>query len=171
MLCNFAAVSRLDLLETALQGRGRITAAVNQEMERSVPEVPGLVAAVGAHWLGDPILVDDDNGNIKRWRQGRLPGTKHKPLEHLDEAQSCHVLEKWPGFQESWLATDDGSAVGVARRQGIVVGLTQDLMAMAARIGAVTPREGLDLIVDMEQEHRNLRRPTSVQELMNSYPY
>lgn len=171
VLCNFAAVGRLDLLEAALEGRCRVTAAVNQEMERSVPEVPGLIAAVGAAWLGDPIVVDDDNGNIKRWRQGRLRGTKHHPLEHLGEAESCHVLERWPRFRDSWLATDDRSAIRVARQQGIVVGLTQDLVAMAVRSGTATPEEGLDVITDMEQEDRNPRRPASIEELMNSYPY
>ena len=171
VLCNFAAVGRLDLLEAALEGRGRLTAAVNQEMERSLASVPGLVGAVGAPWLGEPLLVGEDHGNVKVWRQGRLAGTVKDPLAHLGEAESCHIIEKWPDFRDAWFATDDGKAVLVARKQGIVVGLTGDLLAMAARHHLVTPDEAFDLIIDMEQAGRNPRRPASVRELMNAYPY
>ena len=171
VLCNFAAVGRLDLLEVILDGRGRLTAAVNQEMKRSVARVPGLVGAVSAPWLGEPLLVGEDHGNVKVWRQGRLAGTKNDPLAHLGEAESCHVLEKWPELRDAWFATDDRRAVLVARKQGIVVGLTSDLLAMAARRHLITPSQALDLIVDMEQEGRHPRRPGSVREMMDSYPY
>ena len=170
VLCNFASVGRLGLLEAVLDGRGRLTVAVNQEMERSVASLPGLVSAVGAPWLGDPFLVGDGHGNVKVWRQGRLAGTKNDPLAHLGEAGSFHVLEKWPELHDSWFATDDRRAVLVAR-QGIVVGLTSDLLAMAARCHLIAPAEALDLIVDMEQAGRHPLRPGSVQELMDSYPY
>ena len=46
VLCNFASVNRLELLEGWLRGRGRWTAAVAYEVGRSTTVLPAL-ASIG----------------------------------------------------------------------------------------------------------------------------
>lgn len=48
VFCNFAAIHRMDLLERALGGRGRVSEAVHEEMTASSATLPGLEAALGA---------------------------------------------------------------------------------------------------------------------------
>ena len=43
VLCNFAAVNRLDLLRSVLGGRGRWTEAVAYEASRSAAKLPPLL--------------------------------------------------------------------------------------------------------------------------------
>ena len=42
VLCNFAAVNRLDLIKSVLDGRGRWTEAVAYEASRSASKLPAL---------------------------------------------------------------------------------------------------------------------------------
>ena len=46
VLCNFAAVDRLDLLKSVLGGRGRWTEAVAYEASRSAAKLPPLLRLV-----------------------------------------------------------------------------------------------------------------------------
>ena len=51
VLCNFAAVNRLDLIKSVLNGRGRWTEAVEYEASRSASRLPalrGLVSKAGS---------------------------------------------------------------------------------------------------------------------------
>ena len=60
VLCNFAAVDRLDLLESVLNGRGRWTAAVAYEAQRSARYLPALAGLEEANWLDEPIEITDE---------------------------------------------------------------------------------------------------------------
>jgi hypothetical protein len=48
VLCNFAAVDRLDLLKAVLDGRGQWTEAVAYEASRSASALPALVGLAGS---------------------------------------------------------------------------------------------------------------------------
>lgn len=89
VLCNFAAVERLDLLRTVLNGRGRWTAAVAYEAEKSTRFLPALADIATDGWLDEPIEItaDSDVQRVNRVRRAVFGGTDDKPLQHLGETE------------------------------------------------------------------------------------
>jgi hypothetical protein len=76
VLCNFASVDRLSLLEKVLDGRGRWTQAVAAEAEQSARFWPKLHQVPVDGWLGDPIEIDDP-AETARHGASRAPPTGH----------------------------------------------------------------------------------------------
>jgi hypothetical protein len=167
VLCNFAAVDRLDLLKAVLGGRGRWTEAVADEARRSARVLPALQGFAGAGWLDEPIeIVDDPNIlAIERIRRAVFGGTDDKPRQHLGEAQTCYVILNWAGFAGSWWISDDREAVRYARLKGITTRETIDLINIAVVNGDIAARAGFDLMVKMADSGRHLRLPGSAEDL------
>ena len=168
VLCNFAVVGRLDLLESILLGRGRWTEAVAYEAGRSAQYIPDLAAVAGGGWLGDPIEVveSSDTQQVERIRRAVFGGTEEEPLKHLGEAQTCYLLQRWPDFAGSWWVSDDREALRYARYQGITTRETIDLVGGAAVSGDVTAQAGINLLHKMADLDRTLRLPESPQDLL-----
>jgi len=161
VLCNFAVVDRLNLLETILNGRGRWTSAVAGEAEASAQYLPALRIVVSAGWMGEPIEITDDTDvlQVERVRRVVFGGTDAKPLQHLGEAETCHVIRNLPKFASSWWITDDREALRYAKRQGIPAYETIDLMAMAVNDGDVVDGAAFELMERMASCGRSLRMP------------
>jgi predicted nucleic acid-binding protein len=161
VLCNFAVVERLDLLETILNGRGRWTSAVAGEAEASARHLPALHALVGGGWMGEPIEIieDADILRIDRIRRVVFGGTDAKPLQHLGEAETCHVMRTWPEFASSWWVSDDREALRYAKRQDIPAYETLDLMAMAVSDGDIDGAGAFVLMERMTSRGRSVRMP------------
>ncbi|GAA1289934.1 hypothetical protein Psi02_16340 [Planotetraspora silvatica] len=161
VLCNFACVDSLPLLEKTLRGRGRWTEAIAFEAAQSSRVYPGLGAIAGGNWLGDPIEIDDpeENRQIERVRRAVFGGSPRQPLKHLGEAQTCHVILNWAEFTGSHWITDDRDAQEYARAQGITTRDTMDLMSEAVADGCCTGDDGFRLLHQMWQEGRHLRVP------------
>jgi hypothetical protein len=167
VLCNFAAVNRLDLLETVLLGNGRWTEALAYEAERSSRHFPALAGIKLAGWLGDPIVISDlaEVEKVERIRRAVFGGTDDQPLKHLGEAQTCYILQRWPDFNGAWWVSDDYEALEYGRRQRLIVRETVDLVSGAASYGDITAEGGFKLLQDMEKVGRALRLPKSAREL------
>jgi hypothetical protein len=167
VLCNFAAVNRLDLLKTVLLERGRWTEALAYEAERSSREFPALAGIKDAGWLGDPIAIIDvtEVGKVERIRRAIFGGSDDKPLKHLGEAQTCYMLQHRSEFEGSWWVSDDREALEYGRRQRLIVRETVDLVIGAASYGDITAEDGFRLLKDMDEAGRALRVPNSAQEL------
>lgn len=167
VLCNFAAVNRLDLLKSVLNGRGRWTGAVAYEASRSATVLPDLHQVASEGWLGDAIEVTDeaDIQQINRIRRAVFGGVDDKPLQHLGEAETCYVIEHWPEFVGSWWISDDREALKFARFRGITTRETVDLVSMAVLDGALAAREGFELLQTMSQRGRGLRLPATPADL------
>lgn len=117
VLCNFAAVDRLDLLRSALNGRGRWTEAVAYEAAMSSRVLPTLASVAIDGWLGEPIEItsESDIQRIDQVRRAVFGGTDEKPLKHLGESQTCFVILEWDTFAGSWWVSDDREALRYAR--------------------------------------------------------
>lgn len=167
VLCNFAVVNRLDLLNSVLDGRGRWTGAVAYEASRSATVLPDLHRVASEGWLGETIEVTDeaDIQQINRIRRAVFGGTDDNPLQHLGEAETCHVIEHWPEFAGSWWISDDREALRFARFRGITTWETIDLVAMAVLNGGLAVREGFELLQTMSQKGRGLRLPATPADL------
>jgi len=167
VLCNFACVERLDLLESVLNGRGRWLEAVAREARMSANTLPSLRALSLEGWLEEPIEVTDpsDIRKIERIRRVVFGGTPAAPRKHLGEAQTCYVILNWQQFSGSWWLSDDRDAVRYARHQGITTRETIDLMNIAVVNGDITARDGFDLMNKMADHDRYLRLPGSSQDL------
>jgi hypothetical protein len=168
VLCNFAAVNRLDLLKAVVGGRGRWTEAVAYEASRSAVAHPVLASLPDDGWLDEPVEItrDSDVRKIEQIRRAVFGGTETRPLQHLGEAQTCYVIKNWPEFSGSWWITDDREALRYARFQGITTRETIDLMSRAAVDGDVTAPEGFALLKRMLELDRHLRVPNSSDDLI-----
>lgn len=167
VLCNFAAVRRLDLLEGFLRGRGRWTEAVAFEAEKSSDHgLPDLAGIAHYGWLGEPIEIDDDGrGRVEHLRRDVFGGTSEKPMKHLGEAQTCYLLKEVPAWQGSWWVSDDRDALDYARKQGFTTLETIDIVSHLVADGDLTAQAAWDLMHDMADHDRALRLPLTVGEL------
>ncbi len=167
VLCNFAAVERLDLLQAVLNGRGRWTAAVAYETSKSTRFLPALTSLATGGWLEEPIEItaDADVQHVNRVRRAVFGGTDDEPLKHLGEAETCFVIKEWAAFAGSWWISDDREALRYARFQGITTYETIDLVSMAVADGDVTDKQAFDVMVLMSDKGRSLRLPRSVSDL------
>jgi hypothetical protein len=167
VFCNFAAVERLDLLKSALNGRGKWTEAVAHEASMSARMLPALRGLAESVWLDEAIEIADDSDvqAVERIRRAVFGGNEGKPLQHLGEAQTCHVILNWSGFAGSWWISDDREALRYARFQGITTRETIDLISVAVVNGDIPARDGFDLMVKMADSGRHLRLPYSAEDL------
>ena len=167
VLCNFAAVERLDLLETVLNGRGRWTAAVAFEAGRSARFLPALARIAIKGWLDEPIEItaERDVQRVNRVRRAVFGGTDDEPLKHLGEAETCFVIKEWTEFAGSWWISDDGEAMRYARFQGITTYETIDLLSTAVANRDVTAQQAFEVMVQMSDKGRSLRLPRSASDL------
>ncbi|MER5476386.1 hypothetical protein ABT026_05315 [Streptomyces sp. NPDC002734] len=160
VLCSFAAVDRLALLEKVLDDRGRWTQAVAYEAQRSAVHLPALGGlADGAGWLGEPIEVDGEveQALVERLRRVVFGGLAHRPLQHLGEAETLAVIETRREFRTAVWITDDADAGRYAHRRGIRVLDTVGVMREAVARGLVPAAEGHRLLVTMRERGRHLR--------------
>ncbi|MEN8655989.1 hypothetical protein ABCR94_36840 [Streptomyces sp. 21So2-11] len=160
VLCNFAAVDRLPLLEKVLDGRGRWTQAVAYEAEQSSLYHPGLCGISEAGWLGEPIEITDSRelAEVDRARRAVFGGVPSEPLKHLGEAETCVLITMRHELRDSVWITDDRSAGTYARRRGITTKETYDLMNEAVVDGLVTSEDGHGLLRAMVAAGRHLHR-------------
>ena len=167
VLCNFAAVNRLDLIKSVVNGRGRWTEAVAYEASRSASKLPVLGGLPAEGWLDEPIEItsESDIQQINQIRRARFGGTDDEPLKHLGEAQTCYVIKNWAEFAGSWWISDDGEALRYAKFQGITTRETIDLMSIAVTDGDISARNAFDLMQAMADSDRYLRLPKSAEEL------
>jgi len=167
VLCNFAAVDRLDLLQAVLNGRGRWTATVAYEAERSARFLPALASIATEGWLEEPIEIaaEPDVQRVNRVRRAVFGGTDDEPLEHLGEAETCFVIKEWTAFAGSWWISDDREALRYARFQGITTYETIDLMSTAVVNGDISEQQAFDVMNLMGDKGRSLRLPRSASDL------
>jgi hypothetical protein len=167
VLCNFAAVDRLDVIKSVLGGRGRWTEAVAYEASRSANKLPALRRLATEGWLDDSIEItrESDIESINRIRRVVFGGTDDEPLKHLGEAQTCYVIKNWAEFSGSWWISDDGEALRYAKFQGIITRETIDLMSVAVADGDISAGDAFDLMQGMADSDRYLRLPKSADEL------
>jgi predicted nucleic acid-binding protein len=84
-------------------------------------------------------------------------GDPRRPLQHLGEAETLVLIQRRPGFAESVWITDDGEAARFARRKGIAVLDTVDIIRQAVAEGLVVAHEGHRLLHAMTSRGRHLR--------------
>lgn len=167
VLCNFAAVHRLDLLRDFLRGRGRWTAAVAAEAQASERHLPALRTIATEGWLGSPIDVDDvdDIRAVEVIRRHVFGGPASRPTQHLGEAQTCHVVATWSQFAGSVWISDDRESLSFAHSRGIHAWTTLDIMRAIVADGDLTDQAAFDLLLDMADAGRGLALPDSPRDL------
>ncbi|MER7722959.1 hypothetical protein [Streptomyces sp. NPDC096323] len=149
----------MSLLEKVLDGRGRWTEAVAAEAAQSTRHLPKLRQVTDDGWLGIPIEIDDpaETALVDRIRRVVFAGSPSRPLQHLGEAETLVVIEHRTEFAHSVWITDDREAGRYARRKGMLVKDTVDLMRAAVVASLVPLREGHGLLIAMGDHGRHLR--------------
>lgn len=165
VLCNFAAVHRLDLLEAFFRGRGRWVEAVAHEASKSARYLPDLRHA--RLWMGEPIEINDEDDvvRVELLRQVVFGGASIDPLKHLGEAQTCYLLKEKSEWKGSWWVSDDTDAVRYAKQQGLITRETIDIVSAVIQDGDLNIQQGWDLMHAMLDEDRALRMPARPQDL------
>lgn len=167
VLCNFAVVDSLDLLERLLRGRGRWVEAVAYEAEQSAGHLPALGRAQLDAWLGEAITIERqaDIESIERVRRAQFGGSRRDPTRHLGEAQTLHVLSQWEEFRGAWWISDDRESLRLARHRGIVCLDTLGLLTQGVADDEITAQEAFELIHAIDDQRPGLRLPTDVNDL------
>lgn len=129
--------------------------------------VPALAGLFTDCWLGEAIEIslEPDVREIERIRRAVFGGSDARPLKHLGEAQTCYVIVNWDEFAGSWWVSDDQEALRYARSQGITTRETIDLVNLAVANGDIEASDAVKLMVQMADQGRNLRLPTSAANL------
>jgi predicted nucleic acid-binding protein len=163
VLCNFAAVDRLPLLEKVLDGRGRWTEAVAREARLSARHLPPLTGLSERGALGEPIEISDpaERTEVERLRRAVFGGDRRRPTQHLGEAETLTLITKRSDFRRSVWISDDRDAARYARHRGIVTLETYDLVRAAVVEQLVDAAEGHRLLRQMTQSGRRLHRVSS----------
>ena len=165
VLCNFAVVRQMGLLEGWLRGRGRWTSAVRFEVGRSRAYHPALGDAVDGRWLGEVIELEGHEEAVERMRLGVFGGMPEEPLKHLGEAQTCYLIRHLSEFEDSWWVTEDGDAYDFGVRSGMQTLRTFEVMQHMVADGDLTAEAALALMRAMEEAGRALlhvpQRPSS----------
>jgi hypothetical protein len=155
VLCNFAAVQKIGLLKGDLQDRGRWSSAVAFEAENSSAFLPNLRELIDGGWLRDPIETTDAEAEaIDRIRVAAFGGNAQRPLQHLGEAETCHLLRTRPEFADSIWITDDVAALDFGRRGGLTTWSTRTIIEHLIADGGLTEQGGYDLLGAMEAAGR-----------------
>lgn len=168
VLCNFAAVHRLDLLEGHLRGRGRWVQAIAYEVERSSRYEPDLVGLAEAGWLGEPIAIDrpEDIQAVERIRRLTFGGSRSEPLRHLGESQTLWLLKHRSEFSGAWWISDDRDSLEASRVEGITTRETIDIMRGIVADGDLSAQQAYDLMLQIAAADRHLRLPRSPRDLL-----
>jgi hypothetical protein len=154
VLCNFAAVHRLDLLQGFLRGRGRWTEAVAGEARASARVLPDLAMVDSQGWLGEPVQID-----------GPDAVTGAQPLKHLGEAQTCFLIHRDARWQGAWWVSDDRDSLEFARFQRITTLETIDVVRHLVADGDVSAASAFAVMQGMINAGRHLRMPPGVADL------
>lgn len=167
VLCNFAAVHRLDLLKAFLRGRGRWTEAVAHEARQSARHLPDLGTVDDDGWLGQPIEVDDPVmvAKVEHLRRDVFGGSSAEPLKHLGEAQTCYLVHEVAQWRGAWWVSDDRDALDFARFQRITTLETIDVVRHLVAGGDLAARPAFEVMQEMASEGRSLRLPRDIGEL------
>lgn len=159
VLCNFASVGRLDVLEKTLASQGRWVEAVAYEAHQSAAVLPALRAVLNDGWLGEPIEITGDNAvhAVDVLRRMVFGGHATDPRKHLGEAQTLYLLQNRTEFRGSIWITDDRDAYEYAQRQGILTRDTVAMMRHAVADAMISADEGFGLLHGMLAADRSLR--------------
>lgn len=167
VLVNFAAIQRLDLLESWLRGRGRWTRAVADEARMSSGYWPALSGLHDAGWLDEPIEIEGDKAveEVERLRRQVFGGSTSEPKKHLGEAQTCYLFGSVGQWSGSWWISDDRDSVDFARRRGFVTLETIDVFRHVVTDGDLTMVQAYNLMVEMGDLRDGLRIPKGPEDL------
>jgi hypothetical protein len=169
VLCNFACVHQLPLLVQLLDGKGRWVEAVAHEVEMSSTHYLDLKSIAKDGWLEEPLEITDpiEIRRVEGIRKSVFGGVASRPLQHLGEAQTIHVISGWSSHAGSTWLSDDQESLRYARGQGIAVRETRHLVAEAVQFGFVSGASaGYSMLEQMIAEGQHPSLPTSATELL-----
>ena len=151
-LWNFAVVDRLDILFGLFEA-ACVTETVVMELRRGARDEPALARALATRWLARPVEVCASPTEIAEIELVRraMGGSPGRPLRHLGEAELIWLLEN----REigATLATDDRPAAAFARRRGLAVIDSVDILGAAFRRGVAACPEAYEVLVAMRADH------------------
>lgn len=123
---------------------------------------PSLWPMVEDRWLGESVELDTDTDTdlreVDRIRTA-VGGVAASPLQHLGEAESIRAMQARAELAGSILLTDDASAGDFARRRGLLVWDTCQLLADAHSMADVGCPEAYEILRRMRQADRAVRVP------------
>lgn len=169
VLCNFAAIDRLDLLRDWLRDRGRWSEAVAAEAGLSAQHLPALVRLIEEGWLGEPIRVDGNQqtAQVEGIRRHVFGGSNSQPLKHLGEAQTLWLIQHVERDSGAIWVSDDQDSLDHAKQQSILTRRTRNILEELIAEGELAPEAAFDLLLLMEgQDRLGLCIPSSPADLV-----
>lgn len=157
VICNFAAVERIDLFSTLIGEHGRWTQAVEFEAKKSRSALPAVGQIIDSRLLGQPLEVADADA-VGRIREAEFGGKETEPLKHLGESETCYLLRHDSRFRDARWITDDLAAYDYGKRQGILTWDTFDCFQSLVANYEIAAEQAFDLMNAMVDRERSPRR-------------
>ena len=162
MLCNFAAVRRLDLVEGLLRGRRRWTDAVAFEVSRSAGHLPDLARIAVDGWLGEPIEVADAREvDAIDGCAGRCSAAGRTSRSSISARRRPALLRNRPAVRRVDVGDQRPGSGAVRALPEIVTRETIDLVRDLVAEGDLVAETGFALLRSMAEHERRLRLPAS----------
>ena len=161
VLCNFAAVQRLELLREYVGESGRWVQAIEHEVRASADIHSDLLSIWEDGWLGDPIELNrkGEADRVNRFRRLQMFGDAGKPLQHLGESETFVAVHERAELSGSIVLTDDHDAHHLLSHHGMMTRDTLDVLQVLVARGAITAAAARELCGEMADADRSLRRP------------
>lgn len=137
------------------------------EVRKSVGHIASLGAIVTENWLGEPVEIPSNQAAaVERVRIAAFGGTPDRPLKHLGEAETLHLLCEKAEYSSSAWITDDRAAYEFAKSKGVITRSTRDLVEFLLSESELTSEDGYLLLCEIEDAGRYVHRmPASAREL------
>jgi len=148
----------LELLESFLRGRGRLTEAVSHEVDLSAQTRPTLASWDRLPLFGEPIRItkESDIQAIEAIRLGAFgASSRDRKTLHLGESQTIHVISTWDEYKGSIWITEDRDAYNYARGRDVLARDTFDVLSELVAFGELDR----DLAFELSEEIQNAGRP------------
>jgi predicted nucleic acid-binding protein len=160
VLCNFASVSRMDLLHEFLGTHGRLAQSVEAEARASIAHWPLVEVVFRDGWFPPGVAAarSGEPERVETFRTVRMFGDPMKPLEHLGESETFVLIQGRDEYRGATFITDDHDAYRVVGRLGVNVKDTVDVLQHLVGWNSLTASEAYDLTLEMEFRGRELRR-------------
>ncbi len=146
---NFAWIDRLPLLRAYLGGQGRLTQAVEYEIEQSKSHVANLDQVITTDWFDEILEFDGEHerASIEHIRRRRFGGREDQPLKHLGESQTIFALTSVDEYKSSLIITDDRAAHTLAGGLGCRAAHTVDILRTLCGHSEITAQDAFEIYV------------------------
>lgn len=148
---NFAAIDQLPHLRSYLGERGRVSQAVEREIQKHSRNFPHLDEIDITEWFGTAIRVKGKASAeaVDKIRRFQFGGEESEPLRHLGESETIHLLTTDREQASSTMLTEDIDAYNISVGRSIVTKSCRDVFETLVARHEISSADALSMMIDI----------------------